>query len=81
MLGERQRGVAGGKAGPGRGNKTVSNGNRLSGGNNTNYTLARLHRDRPDLAAKVVAGEISAHAAVTCRAWCFIEHVRTPVLC
>jgi hypothetical protein len=26
-------------------------------------TLARLHRDRPDLAARVEAREISAHAA------------------
>lgn len=33
------------------------------GGSDPSYLLARLKRDRPDLAAKVVAGELSAHAA------------------
>jgi hypothetical protein len=32
-------------------------------GNNPTYTLKRLKRDRPDLADKVVAGELSANAA------------------
>lgn len=32
-------------------------------GNQRTYTLARLHRDRPDLAEKVEAGELSANAA------------------
>jgi hypothetical protein len=40
----------------------VSTGN-LNGGNNINYTLARLRRDRPDLAKRVAAGELSANAA------------------
>jgi hypothetical protein len=34
-----------------------------SGGMCATYTLARLRRDRPDLAAQVEAGELSAHAA------------------
>jgi hypothetical protein len=33
------------------------------GGNNPVYALKRLKRDRPDLADKVVRGELSAHAA------------------
>jgi hypothetical protein len=32
-------------------------------GTGRNYTLARLRRDRPDLAARVRAGELSANAA------------------
>jgi len=32
-------------------------------GNNPTYALKRLKRDRPDLAAKVIAGELSANAA------------------
>jgi hypothetical protein len=32
-------------------------------GTGRTYTLRRLKRDRPDLAAKVTAGEISANAA------------------
>jgi hypothetical protein len=32
-------------------------------GNASKYTVARLERDRPDLAARVEAGEMSAHAA------------------
>jgi len=40
----------------------VSIGN-LKGGNNTAYTIARLNRDRPALAQKVIAGEMSANAA------------------
>ncbi len=33
------------------------------GGNNPTYALKRLKRDRPDLADKVIAGELSANAA------------------
>ena len=36
---------------------------KLVGGNNPTYALKRLKRDRPDLAAKVIAGELSANAA------------------
>jgi hypothetical protein len=32
-------------------------------GNRSDYTLARLRRDRPDLAEQVTAGTLSAHAA------------------
>ena len=50
-----------GKAGPGRGNKTADNVYRF--GNSETYLLRRLKRERQDLADKVVAGEMSAHAA------------------
>jgi hypothetical protein len=33
------------------------------GGNSPDYALKRLKRDNPELAAKVVAGEVSAHKA------------------
>jgi hypothetical protein len=36
---------------------------RFNYGTNPTYTLARLRRDRPDLAEKVVTGEVSANAA------------------
>jgi hypothetical protein len=32
-------------------------------GRGANYTLARLRRDHPELAERVIAGEISANAA------------------
>lgn len=32
-------------------------------GNSTEYALRRLKRDRPDLASKVIAGELSTHRA------------------
>ena len=35
----------------------------LPRGNRANYTLARLKRDAPKLAERVIAGELSAHAA------------------
>jgi hypothetical protein len=66
-------------AGPEEGGAPVGNKNAAKGkpkdnvhnvhvdsrphGNNETYLLRRLKRDRPDLAAKVVAGEMSAHAA------------------
>jgi hypothetical protein len=34
-----------------------------SRGNNPTYTLRRLKRDRPDLAEKVISGDLSANAA------------------
>ena len=62
-LGTRERGIKGGKAGPGRGKKTVGNTNRLVG-NTRDYTLARLDRDgHAGLAAQVRAGTLSADAA------------------
>jgi hypothetical protein len=48
----------------GRGKKTVDNINGLSkGGTSETYLLRRLKRDRQDLAARVIAGELSAHKA------------------
>jgi hypothetical protein len=53
-----------GKAGPGRGNKTVSDGHRFSGGTAPGYLAARLKRDHPEIAAAVERGEYpSVHAA------------------
>jgi hypothetical protein len=46
----------------GRGNKASDNITGFRGTDPT-YTLKRLKRDRPDLAEKVVRGELSAHAA------------------
>lgn len=37
--------------------------NSIKGGTNIVYTLARLRRDRPDLAAQVETGKLSANAA------------------
>ncbi len=62
-LGQRLIGIPGGKAGPGRGKKTGDNITRLKRGTSHAYTVARLDRDRPDLAARVHAGELSANAA------------------
>jgi hypothetical protein len=62
-LGQREIGIEGGKAGPGRGHKTSDNVTRFQRGNQRAYILARLHRDRPDLAQRVEAGELSANAA------------------
>jgi hypothetical protein len=61
VLGQRERGVTGGKAGPGRGHKTERTTRRLAGDGSIERTLARLRRDRPDLAVKVEAGEISVN--------------------
>jgi hypothetical protein len=64
VLGRRERGVKGGKAGPGRGHrKTAGNASRLGKRNDSDYVLARLRRDRPDLAAAVQRGAMSANAA------------------
>jgi hypothetical protein len=47
----------------------------LKRGTNRTYILARLVRDRPDLAAQVEAGEMSAHAAAIELGWA--KRVRT----
>jgi hypothetical protein len=61
VLGKRELGILGGKAGPGRGKKTGSNTTRL--GRGRAYILARLDRDRPDLAAKVRVKKLTANSA------------------
>ena len=63
VLGQREIGAAGGKAGPGRGKKTGSDTTRL--GRGRGYVLARLDRDGfADLAAQVrVKTKSAAEAA------------------
>jgi len=53
--------IGAGKAGPGRGKKTACNTRRLY--QTRADHLARLKRDRPDLAVRVISGELSANAA------------------
>jgi hypothetical protein len=55
---------AGAKGGRGN-NKAFYNvsGFKNNEGNSASYTLARLKRDYPELAERVVAGELSANAA------------------
>jgi hypothetical protein len=48
---------------PARGKKTTSNGPSLEPGNSRDYILARLKRDHPELAERVVDGDLSANAA------------------
>jgi Rha family phage regulatory protein len=57
VLGQREIGVTSGKAGPGRGHKkTGVNHTRLvRGTGNRDYTIARLRRDAPELAERVMA--------------------------
>lgn len=56
--------IEAGRAGPGRGKKTVDNINRFpKGGTSEAYLLRRLKRDRPELAARVVSGELTPHRA------------------
>jgi hypothetical protein len=62
-LARREIGIEGGKPGPGRGHKTGDNITRFKRGTERAYTLARLRRDHPELAERVIAGEISANAA------------------
>lgn len=54
-----------GEVGPAeiQGRHLTMSGEESKYGNNPTYTLRRLRRDRPDLADKVVAGELSANAA------------------
>lgn len=61
-LGQREIGIEGGKPGPGRGQKTGSPTTRFSG-RGAAYYLARLDRDRPELAAEVRAGRLTAKTA------------------
>lgn len=62
VLGEHERGIEGGKAGPGRGNKTGSSTTRF--GRGIDYILARLDRDgHKHLSAEVRSGTMSANAA------------------
>jgi hypothetical protein len=67
----------------GRGKKAIDNVNSFSGaGNLRSYTVARLKRDRPDLAERVIAGELSANAAAVeagfRKGLCGIRSVATP---
>jgi hypothetical protein len=52
-------------AGPGRGHKTSSDTTGFESpiGRGVEYVVARLKRDRPDLAERVVSGELTANAA------------------
>jgi hypothetical protein len=61
VLGSREIGIDGGKAGPGRGKKTRSNTTRFS--RDRSYILARLDRDRPDLADMVRVRKLTANSA------------------
>jgi len=57
--------------GPGRGNKRVDNVNSFSevkGGNKADYLAARIKRDRPDIAARVEAGEFRSMRAAAIEA-------------
>ena len=49
--------------GPGRPTDSNMGNSHISGGKDTASTIARLKRDRPDLAGQVIAGELSANAA------------------
>ena len=61
VLDKRAIGIANGKAGPGRGRKTGSNATRF--GRDRSYILARLDRDRPDLADLVRVRKLTANSA------------------
>lgn len=66
ILGRRERGIKGGKPGPGRGKKTGVNNTRFNERSSTGraYIVARLRRDGyDDLADKVDTKEMSARAA------------------
>ena len=52
-----------------RGEQVYNVNLKSKGGNRRAYILARLDRDRPDLAAKVESGEGSAHAAAVELGW------------
>lgn len=56
------------QAGPGRGRKTDGGTNRFVA-NTAPQLLSRLKRDAPDVADRVVAGEISANAAAQEMGW------------
>jgi len=62
-LGAREIGIKDGKAGPGRGNKTVGRSNRFNG-SGRDYWVARLERDHhDDLVAQVRSGAVKAKTA------------------
>jgi hypothetical protein len=50
-------------------------------GNSATYTLSRLKRERPDLFARVVAGELSANAAAIGRARGHDRSAESPSRC
>lgn len=58
-------------AGPGRGHKTSSDTTGFDGvvGRGTEYVVARLKRDDPALAKRVINGEITANAAARQKGW------------
>lgn len=60
-------GVEGGKAGPGRGNKTDSNTTRFTDRGQA-YILRRLARDAPDVLERVKAGEFKSARAAAIKA-------------
>jgi hypothetical protein len=68
-LGKREIGIEGGKPGPGRGKKTACNTSRFPSYGTVEYWLPRFDRDRPDLAARVRAGELTANAAAEEAGW------------
>jgi len=55
--------IGNGKAGPGRGHKTVDNVNRLKGGNSAEYRIRKLARDHEDIYERLKAGEFQSVAA------------------
>jgi hypothetical protein len=60
----------------GRGNKAGGHAHELSRGKGMReYTLARLRRDDPELAARVERGELTANAAAVDKGW---RQPRTP---
>jgi len=76
-LGKRERGIPGGKAGPGRGHKTGDNITRFERGTSHDYILARLERDgHSELAEKVRTKAMSASAAAIAAGF---RHVPTPL--
>jgi hypothetical protein len=52
-----------------RGQQVYNVNLKSKGGNRRAYILARLARDRPDLAARVESGEMSAHAVAVELGW------------
>jgi hypothetical protein len=57
VLAARQRGIEGGKAGPGRGKKTADDISRFNHGTSAAYLIAKLKRDHPAIAERLAIGE------------------------
>ena len=80
ILGDREIGIEGGKAGPGRGNKTATDSRRLkSYGQSPDYLTAKLDRDNPELADAVRRGEVKLRKAAKLedrRIWLSADPVR-----